>query len=457
MSFGGFLWYVGAFAVALGVLIVVHEFGHFIAARACGVKVLRFSVGFGRVLFSRRWGKDGTEWSLSAFPLGGYVKMLDEREGPVAPEEAGRAFNRQTLWRRAVVVLAGPLANLLLAVCIYWGVFVQGTEELRPVLGAPVAGSLAARAGIQERETVKSVAGKPVVTWQDLRWELVRQAVNRAGAVLETTSPNGDIAFRTLALGELPAEALEGDLMSAAGLRPHLPRLPAVIGDVMRGSAAAKAGIAPGDEVLAVAGKPISSWAELAGAIRGAPGKPLSLRVRRADGERDIEVNVDTAGEGAKAIGRIGIAAREQPGVHDEMMVLVKLGPWDALVRAAEQTWDTSAFTLRMIGRMVVGQASWRNVSGPVTIADYAGQSARMGMSHYLRFLALISISLGVLNLLPIPILDGGHLMYHLAELIKGRPLSERVMEIGQQIGLAILVMLMAFAFYNDINRLISG
>ncbi len=457
MSLGGFLWYLGAFAVALGILIVVHEFGHFVVARLCGVKVLRFSVGFGKVLLSRRWGKDKTEWSLSAFPLGGYVKMLDEREGPVAAEEAHRAFNHQGLGRRALIVLAGPVANLLLAVAIYWGVYLQGTEELRPILGKPAAGSIAERAGVQEQETVRAVAGDAVETWQDLRWELIRQAVNRAAVKLEVANPKGEIAFHTLDLGELPSSALEGDLPAQLGLRLFWPRLPAVIGQVAAGSPGAAAGIAPGDRVTAIDGRPVDGWTELATAIREAPGKALRLEIRRGAEAKTIGVVPSAVQEAGKTIGRIGIAVREQPGMHADMLVLVKLGPVAALQRAAAQTWDTSVFTLRMIGRMVIGELSWRNVSGPVTIADYAGQSARMGLGHYLKFLALISISLGVLNLLPIPILDGGHLLYYLAELIKGGPLSERVMEIGQQVGLAILMLLMAFAFYNDINRLISG
>jgi regulator of sigma E protease len=456
VSAGGLLWYAGAFAVALGILVVVHEFGHFIVARACGIKVLRFSVGFGRVLLSRRWGKDGTEWCLAAFPLGGYVKMLDEREGPVAPEEAYRAFNRQPVGRRALVVVAGPLANLLLAVAIYWGAFMGGTEELRPVLGEPVAESIAARAGVHEQDTVRAIDGAHPDSWQDLRWQLIRKAVDRQPVKLEVINPRGEISFLTLDLTDFPESALENDPMTALGLRPFRPRLPPVVGQVLPESAAAAAGLMGGDEVLSLGGRYVHTD-ELAKAISEAPGKRLVLEIRRQGAIRDVAIVPAAIPEAGKQVGRIGVTLQENPRARAEMTVTVRLGPWAALQRAAAQTWDTSAFTLRMIGRMVVGELSWKNVSGPVTIADYAGQSARMGLSHYLRFLALISISLGVLNLLPIPILDGGHLMYYLAEVIKGGPLSTRVMEIGQQIGLAILLLLMAFAFYNDINRLISG
>ncbi len=457
MSIGNFFWYAGAFSLALGILIVVHELGHFAVARLCGVKVLRFSVGFGKILLSRRWGRDATEWSLAAFPLGGYVKMLDEREGPVPDDETTRAFNRQSVGRRMLIVVAGPLANLVLAVTIYWGVYMLGTEELRPVLGAPPAGSIAANAGVREQETVRAVSGKSVVTWQDMRWILVRLAVERERAQLEVMNAEGEIAVRSLDLSALPNSALEGDLTGELGLKLYWPRLPPIVGRVASGSPAQAAGFVAGDEVLAVNGEPVSAWKELAAAIRQSPGRRLDMAILRGGIRSTLSVVPTAAEDGGKPVGRIGIAVLEEPGIHENMIVTVRLGPLDALERAVTQTWETSVFSLRMIGRMIVGELSWKNVSGPVTIADYAGQSARMGISHYLKFLALISISLGVLNLLPIPILDGGHLMYYLAEIIKGGPVSERALEIGQQIGLAILLLLMAFAFYNDINRLVSG
>jgi regulator of sigma E protease len=457
MNHASLLWYVGAFAVALGVLIVFHELGHYLVARLLGVKVLRFSLGFGKPLLMRRFGVDGTEWSLAAFPLGGYVKMLDEREGPVAAAELPRAFNRQRVWRRALIVVAGPVANLLLAVLIYWALFMHGVDEMRPVLAAPPAASPAAQAGIEEGEQVRAVSGKVVTTLQDFRWQLMQCIVDGRPARLEVINPRGEIALRTLATASVNAAELDADITHTLGLAPYRPKLKPIVGAVAPGSVAEAGGMLAGDEVTAIDGKPIENWNELAAAIRAAPGRAMAFVVRRDGARHDLRLVPRAETEAGQTIGRIGIGVRDDPEARARLMVLVRLGPVDALAKAVRQTWDTSVFSLRMIGRMLVGELSWRNISGPVTIADYAGQSAQLGLDHYLKFLALISISLGVLNLLPIPILDGGHLLYYLVEVIKGGPLSERVMEIGQQIGLGLLALLMAFAFYNDINRLISG
>ncbi|WIM06210.1 MAG: RIP metalloprotease RseP [Candidatus Nitricoxidivorans perseverans] len=451
------LWYLGAFVLALGLLIVAHELGHFLVARLCGVKVLRFSVGFGKPLVTRRFGRDGTEWMLAAFPLGGYVKMLDEQEGPVAPEEVHRAFNRQPVGRRAAVVIAGPVANLLLAVLIYWGLFIHGVEELRPILAQPPAGSAAARAAIQEGETVRSVEGNPIRSLPELRWEVLRLAVDHQPVTLETVNPRGEIAFRRIDTSALDVSELEGDILRELGLALFRPKLRPVVGRVAAASPAETAGIRAGDEVVAIEGRPVAAWNEVVEAIRNSPGRPVTLDVLREGRQEALAVTPASVEEGGRSIGRIGVAVREDPAVHAGLTFQVRYGPADALGRAISQTWDTSAFTLRMIGRMLVGDLSARNISGPITIADYAGQSARLGLSHYLKFLAIISISLGVLNLLPIPILDGGHLLYYFAEVVKGGPLSERVMEIGQQIGIGLLAFLMALAFYNDINRLVFG
>jgi regulator of sigma E protease len=457
MSFEGAFWVVGAFVLALGVLITVHELGHYTAARLCNVKILRFSVGFGKPLWLRRFGRDQTEWSLAAFPLGGYVKMLDEHEGEVSERDLPRAFNRQSLAKRSFIVVAGPLSNLLLAVVLYWFLFLSGVEEPRPIIGAPPAGTLAAEAKVGAGETARSVSGTPVATWTELRWEILRHVLDRDTVVLETIDPQGNIEFHRFDLGKLDAAVLDGDVMQALGLRLQRPELPAVIGMVQTGSPAARAGVQTGDKVVAIDDQPVAGWHDVATAIRAAGARELVLEVERGADIVRIAVLPELVDERGKQIARIGIAVRDVPELRSNLMITVSYGPIESLQRALAQTWDTSILSLRMIGRMIVGELSVRNISGPVTIADYAGQSARMGGDHYLRFLALISISLGVLNLLPIPVLDGGHLMYYLAELIKGGPLSERVMEIGQQIGLTLLALLMGLALYNDILRLVSN
>lgn len=453
----GVAYYLGAFALALGVLIVVHELGHFIVARLCGIKVLRFSVGFGRPLLIKRYGADNTEWAISAFPLGGYVKMLDEREGPVDSQDLARAFNRQPVWKRILVVVAGPLANLLLAILLYWLIFMQGMEELRPVLAAPPTATAAAVADVQDGETVRSVNGRPVATWQEMRWELLQVAIERTPVILEVINPRQEISIRRLDIGNLTEGDYESDLTSSLGLKPFRPPLKPIVGVVKSDSAAERAGLRPGDEFVTIDGRTVRAWGEVSTLIRQSPGILLDIELRREGGLLRLQATPSSVDEGGRNIGRMGIQVKDDPALRQAMMITVRYGAGAALVKATSQTWDTSIFSVKMIGRMIAGEVSWKNLSGPVTIADYAGQSARLGWSYYLKFLALISISLGVLNLLPIPILDGGHLLYYIAEIIKGGPLSERIMEIGQQIGLFLLLMLMAFAFYNDINRLVSG
>lgn len=458
LNAAGLPWMIGAFVVALGVLITVHEFGHYLAARLCGVKVLRFSIGFGRPLWSRRWGKDGTEWVIAAFPLGGYVKMLDEREGEVAAAELPRAFNRQTVWRRSLIVLAGPVANLALAIGLYWLLFVVGVAEPKAILAAPPAGTVAAAAGVTAGETVRAVSGEPVASFTELRWAVLKRLLDHQPIILETSDDDGHLAFRHLPTERFDLASHDADVMAALGLLLWRPRLPPVIGQVLPESPAASAGLLAGDRVLAIDGQPIEDWLALARAIGETKAAAIVLTIERAGEIRTLEVVPEvmvTASGQTRA--RIGIAARSDPAIEEKLLTTVRLDAVSAVKRAWRQTWETAALTLSLVGRMLTGEASWKNVSGPVTIADYAGQSARLGIDHYLRFLALISISLGVLNLLPVPMLDGGHLMYHLIEIIKGGPLSDRAMEIGQQIGLMLLALLMALAFYNDINRLVSG
>jgi regulator of sigma E protease len=383
--------------------------------------------------------------------------MLDEREGEVEVAELPRAFNRQSVWKRFAIVLAGPVANFMLAIFMYWVLFVHGVEEPRPLLGKPVAQSIAERAGFQEGELVRSIDGQVIASWQELRWELLQRAIAKSSVTLEVINKRQEISFRRIDLSPLNTSDLEGDILLQTGFRFYRPPIPPVIGKLAPGGVADLAGLREGDRILAIDGEATADWVQVVAIIREAPGRSLRLDADRGGRTINLSVTPAAADDRGKRIGRIGIGVREQDIDRTAVMTTVRYGPIDSLGKAAGQTWETSIFSLTMLGRMVVGEVSWKNLSGPVTIADYAGQSAKLGLSYYIKFLALISISLGVLNLLPIPLLDGGHLMYYIVEIIKGGPVSERVMEIGQQIGLALLTMLMAFAFYNDINRLVAG
>ena len=449
--------YILPFLLALGILIVVHEFGHYAVARLCGVKVLRFSLGFGKPLLVRKAGADQTEWVLAAFPLGGYVKMLDEREAPVAVHELHRAFNRQSVWRRIAIVAAGPLANFLLAIVLYWGLYTGGVEELRPRLAEPEAATAARDAGFQGGELVRSVNGERVETWQEFRWKLLNLALDKQVVTIETINASREIGFRKLDLAGVVVDQAERDITAQLGLSLLRPRLPAVLGRLSEGGPAESAGLRAGDRVVRIGDSEIESWSDLVAIVRDAPGRALEFQVLRGGRDERFQVVPSAVDENGRSIGRIGAALADADDQREQMFVTVRYGVGEALSKSLGQTWDTSAMSVSMMGRMIVGEVSVKNLSGPVTIADFAGQSARMGWSYYIKFLPLISISLGVLNLMPVPVLDGGHLLYYVIEIIKGGPVSERAMEIGQQIGMALLAALMAFAFYNDINRLFAS
>ena len=448
---------ITAFVVALGVLIVIHEYGHYVVARLCGVKVLRFSVGFGRPLWRIRRGRDQTEWVIAALPLGGYVKMLDEHEGPVATEELHRAFNRQSVWRRIAVVVAGPAANFLLAIAFYWALFVGGVQEAKPVLAAPEAGTVAEASGIERGETILKINGEPVASWQQVRWQLLQLAVEKQPARLEVIDAKQRLTWRTLDLSRFDLEGFDSDPLARLGLRLNRPDVAPIIGTVVPGSVAEAGGLRAGDRVISIDGGAILVWEDVVKAVRAHPAETLQLQILREGNRIEIRLRPEAVQQNGERFGRIGAAPQVDAGAMKDLVATVRYAPWPALVLAFERTWETSAFSLKMLGKMAIGEVSWKNLSGPVTIADYAGQSAQLGIGAYVAFLALISISLGVLNLLPIPLLDGGHLLYYLVEIFKGSPLSERAMELGQRLGLTLLLSLMAFAFYNDLNRLLAG
>jgi len=451
-----FLFTVGSFIVALAILIAVHEFGHFWVARKLGVKVLRFSIGFGKPLLRRVGRRDGTEYVLASVPLGGYVKMLDEREETASVGERHLAFNRQALWKRSSIVVAGPLFNFVFAVFAYWAVFVAGDVGTRALVGEVTEGSIAAQAGFAPGDELLAVGNRRTPTWEAAVFALMAEVLDAEDLPVRVRDGTGIELVRVIggdALATLPDDPA---ILSNLGLEPARPILPAIIGDLIPGEPAAKAGLRTGDIVVGAAGEKIESWGELVDTVHAHPGRPLRLEIER--GAEHLEVNLIpravTVAE--REIGRIGAGAQIPQDLFDRYQAEVRLGPFEAIGASIEKTVDMSLLMLRVIGRMLVGKASVENLSGPISIAETAGKTASYGLTYFVKFLAVVSISLGVLNLLPIPVLDGGHLLYFAVEAIKGSPVSERVQQQGQRVGLALLVALMTLAFYVDISRLLG-
>ncbi len=451
-----------AFAGAVVLLVMFHEYGHYWVARRCGVKVLVFSLGFGKVIYRKRFANSETDWVISAIPLGGYVKMLDEREGEVLPSELHRAFNRKPVLQRMAIVVAGPLANFILAILLYCVLFMHGVEGLKPVLGEVPTGTPAAMAKMHKGETILSVEDETIPSWQELSWKLMmlslqQDSQQKAQVNVEAKDVRGTVLHHSLDINSLLVSDLNGEFLDKLGLRLEQPVILPVIGMLTDKGVARQSGLQAGDVILRVDGLPLKTWSDLVDVVHAHPGRTLKFDVQRGEMTLSLNVTPQTVAESGKMVGKIGAAPKVDQAAWQAMMTTVNYGPIGALMRSVQKTWETSVISLKMLAKMVTGEVPVKNLSGPVTIADYAGQSAHMGMIAYLGFLALISISLGVLNLLPVPLLDGGHLLYYVAELIKGSPVSERAWEYGQKIGIALLGTLMVLAFYNDINRLISG
>ena len=444
-----------AFIVALALLIAIHEWGHFWVARRLGVKVLRFSIGFGRPLW-RRIGRDGTEYRVAMIPLGGYVKMLDEREGPVVPSERQHAFNRQSVSVRAAIVSAGPIANLLLAIALYWLVLCLGVPGMRSLIDTPAPNTPAAVAGLEGGDEILRVNDASTPTWEQLGLRVVQAALDDVPLELQVRRADG--AEQTLILDADWSNALDepARINQDLGLAPYQPPLPAQLGALQSDGPAASAGLAPGDRFLAMDGRPVADWADWVNQVRARPNEAVEIEISSGDETRRLTLRIGSRQQDGIRIGYVGASPHVPQQLQESLRAEYRYAPIAALPVAVQRTWQMSVMTVRMLARMATGQLGLDNLSGPINIAQYAGYSAQIGLVSYLGFLAVISISLGVLNLLPIPILDGGHLAFYLMEGIRGKPLSERVQHWGQQIGIIALVLMMGLAFYNDLVRLFA-
>jgi len=443
------------FVLALTILIAFHEYGHYWAARRMGVKVLRFSLGFGPVIGRYRKTPEDTEFTLCALPIGGYVKMVDEREGDVAPENLPFAFSQKSVGRRAFIVLAGPLFNFLLAILVYWMAFIWGETGTKPILDTPPLGSLAADAGFEAQDVILKVAGKETPIWNAALTEIIEQALEGIPVSVTVSTVDGRVLERVLHIPVDRAEKPE-HLFKVLGFKVYEPDLAPVIERLEPNSSAEQAGFKPGDTVVSADAKPIKTWKEWVNYVRGKPEQTIVAVIERDGVRLSLTVVPKALQTEEGSIGRIGAAVLVPPDIAKSLEVEYRLGVLPALSMAVEKTGQYAFLTLKMVGRMLVGKAAVENLSGPISIAQYAGHSANLGFGQFMKFLALISISLGVLNLLPVPVLDGGHLVFFMIEAVRGRPLSDAAQMRFQQVGMFLLLCLMVLAFYLDIGRLLT-
>jgi regulator of sigma E protease len=455
-----FAWYLLWFVVAVSLLVTVHEFGHFWVARQLGFKVLRFSVGFGRPLFKKVAGADRTEYVIAAIPLGGYVKLLDEREGPVAPEELARSFTRKPPWQRIVVLLAGPGFNILFAILVLWGMFwANGETEIRALVGDVVTGSVADRAGLRSGDEILAINGSSVAGQRDVVFDLLDAMSDQGEAVLAVRPRTGASRTATLTVadsGERRRLTEPAELFKGLGFEFWEPTVPAVLGRVLPDGPAARAGLRPGDEITAIDSEPVRNFRDVIARVAGRPGEAIVVHYRRGGAQFDTRVIVASEHVDGRSVGRIRVTTVSSVKLPDSQLIHTDLTPLAALGRAAFEANNMTVLQARLFWRMLIGQVSLKNLSGPLSIAEYAGESAHAGVAPFLGFLVLISLSLGFLNLLPVPILDGGQIVFQLVEWLKGTPLSERAQALGQQVGIALLVLLMGVALFNDIARQIN-
>jgi regulator of sigma E protease len=442
-----------SFLVALLILVSIHEFGHFYVARRCGVKVHRFSIGFGKVLWSWR-DKHGTEYALAALPLGGYVKMLDEREGDVAPEERHMAFNNKTVWQRIAIVAAGPLANFLLAILLFWILLLQGQRDLIPVINSVAPGSIAAQAGLEAGQEIVAVDGEPTPTWQALNKVLLNRLGETGRISFKVAYPDSSFNYESEAqLIEWLRDSADPNPVEGLGISLSLPKIPPIVGEVVVASPAEKAGLKTGDQILQVDDLLINDWQSWVEYVRKHPGKPLQVSLERDAEILQITLIPELIEEGGQRVGRVGVGVKAYT-IPEDMIRSYDYSIAGAFVAGVNKTWETSGFVLLSVKKLILGEISTKNLSGPITIAKVAGSSAEGGLRSFIGFVALLSVFLAVFNLLPIPVLDGGHLFYYLIEVIKRKPVSDKVQMLGYQIGLFLVISLSVLALYNDIMRL---
>ena len=447
------LWSLAAFIVALGVLITVHEFGHFWVARRCGVYVQRFSVGFGRTLW-RRTDKHGTEYVLAVIPLGGYVKMLDERNETVPDEMRHQSFNSKTVWQRAAIISAGPIANFIFAVFAYWLVFIIGVPAVRPVVGEVTPQSIAAQSNISPGMELKSIDGIETPDWDSVRLSLIGEIGNNQTTLGVSQFGASEVVKKKLDLTQWRFDPEKQDPVVALGIIPRGPQIESVLAEVQTDSAAQKAGLQAGDRIVKVDGQVLANWRTFAMQVRNNPGKPIALEVERAGSSVDITLTPDSKSVGkGKEQGFAGVVPKVIP-LPDEYKTIRQYGPFVAFYEAGDKTWQLMKLTVNMLGKLITGDVKLNNLSGPISIAQGAGMSAEYGLVYYLMFLALISVNLGIVNLFPLPVLDGGHLVFLAIEKLKGGPVSERVQNFSYRIGAIVLVMVMGLALFNDFSRL---
>jgi regulator of sigma E protease len=453
-----FLLSIVAFLFAIGVLVAVHEWGHYIVARMAGVKVLRFSIGFGKIIWSRRAGPDQTEYCLSAIPLGGYVKLLDEREGEVPVAELGRAFNRIAIHKRIAILVAGPLMNFIFAILAFWCMYTIGVPGVQPIVGEVQSATIAAEAGLQAEDRIVVVGSQSVSTWEGTMLEILDQLLSDDKIRMEVIRADGtdhtvylDIAGKVSQLTE------PGALFSGLGLIPWSPTLEPILEEIVPGGTAESAGLLSGDRIISAAGQPIDTWSQWVEYLRSRPGQDVELLIERASQQQLVLLAIGEAQlEDGTVIGRIGVSPKVPDDLYDRYAASQRYSFFEALPVGIERTWTMSMLTIRMVSRIVTGDVSVKNIGGPINIAQYAGYSASIGVAAFLNFLAVVSLSLGILNLLPVPVLDGGQVLYQLLEALKGSPLSAQAELVGQQIGVIFLMLLMGFAFYNDLSRVLS-